>query len=1001
MARHPRESGEVDSRLRGNDRAFSLAARDLPGAMDKGPRTTESVLRMKLVGANAEASVTGADELPGKSNYFVGNDPKKWRTNVPNYAKVRYRDVYPGVDLVYYGNQGQLEHDFVVSPGSDPKVIRLAISGARKFDLDQNGDLKLGVPGGDVTLKRPHVYQDVEGVRREIRASYVLMNRREFGFRLGGYDSKQPLVIDPVLIYSTYLGGSGLDVGNAIAVDSFGNVYVAGSTESANFPTTAGAFQTTYGGGVQSAFVSKLNPAGSALVYSTYLGGSNQDVIASIAVDSLGNAYVTGSTYSSDFPTTTGAFQAAFGGGTDAFVTKLSLDGSALVYSTYLGGNSYDLGNGIAVDSFGSVYVTGYAESANFPTTAGAFQTTFGGGVSNAFVTKLNPTGSALVYSTYLGGSNIDRGDRIALDSSGNAYVTGDAESTNFPTTAGAFQTTFGGGVQDAFVTKLNPAGSALVYSTYLGGSGRDVGLGIAVDSIGNAYVTGYTESTDFPTTTGAFQTTYVPAVNDYFVTKLNSTGAALLYSTFLGGQGGDYEGGQGIGVDSLGNAYVTGGTTSSLFPTTAGAPQTSFGGAFRDAVVFELNPAGSALVYSTYLGGSGDDYANGIAVDSSGNAYVTGSTQSSDFPTASPFQAANAGGYDAFVAKISNPPPGNTPTGTNVSVALGGGDTVTGGVSLTFSSVTTAGNTTLTTSGTGAPPPAGFQLGNPPTYFQLSTTAVYSGPITICINYSGISFHNPANLKLFQIESGIPVNVTTSNNTATMIICGSVSTLSPFAIFEAVPLANLSPASLTFAAQVISSTSAPQAVTLTNAGAATLNISSVAISGDFAQSNTCGASVAANGNCAISATFTPTLVGSRTGTVTITDDAGGSPQSISLSGTGEYGICALYDQTKAVKGGAVFPIKVMLCDANGNDVSSSSVVLHATAVTMVSSYSGIPDTVGNANPDNDFRFDTTLGPTGGYIFNLSTNGLASGTYSLQFTATGDPVGHAVIFGVK
>jgi hypothetical protein len=618
-----------------------------------------TVMRMNVVGANKSAQVEGRDELPGKSNYFIGSDPNKWRTNVSNYSKVEYRDVYPGVDLIYYGNQRQLEHDFVVAPGADSKAITLAFQGARKMSLNSGGDLVIGTKEGEVQLKQPRVYQKVNGEEQTVAARYVLKGKGRVGFEVAEYDRRQPLVIDPVLTYATYLGGSNYDIGTAIAVDALGNAYVTGRTQSTNFPTTGGAFQTTSGGGGMDTFVTKLNPTGSALVYSTYLGGSSVEEGRGIAVDALGNAYVTGTTGSTNFPTTPGAFQTALGGAFDVFVTKLNPTGSALVYSTYLGGGNDDYGYGIAVDSLGNGYVTGQTLSTNFPTTPGAFQTTYGGGDSDAYATKLNTTGSALVYSTYLGGSSFDSGNGIAVDALGNAYVTG-VTSTNFPTTAGAFQPTLGGG-QDAFVTKLNPTGSALVYSTYVGGGDYDSGNGIALDSAGNAYVAGHTQSTNFPTTNGAFKTTLGGSM-DAFVTKLNPTGSALVYSTYVGGS--NVEGGYHIAVDSSGNAWVTGQTYSSDFPTTSGAMQTTLGGGGDDAYVTKLNPTGSALVYSSYLGGNGADVGYDIAVDSSDNAYVTVETFSTNFPTTpGAFQTTFGGGGDAFVAKISQPctppPPG------------------------------------------------------------------------------------------------------------------------------------------------------------------------------------------------------------------------------------------------------------------------------------------------------------------------------------------------------
>src|SRR3989442_679598 len=453
---------------------------------EKGAGT---VLRMKLLGANPAPAVAGVGELPGKSNYFVGNDPKKWRANVPTYAKIEYRDVYPGVNLVYYGNQRQLEHDFVVSPGADPKAITLAFEGMDGVAIDALGDLVLRADGGEVRLRKPIVYQEQDGQRAVIPTRYVLKAEREVAFEVAAYDATKPLIIDPVLAYSTYLGGSGGDQGFGVAVDAVGNAYVTGFAGSSDFPTTAGAFQTAFGGGEADAFVTKLNPTGSALVYSTYLGGDGFDPGDGIAVDATGNAYVTGLTFSTNFPTTPGAFQTTPKFASDAFVVKLNAAGTALVYSTFLGGDGFDQGHGIAVDAEGNAYATGGTSSTNFPTTTGAFRTTFGGR-SDAFVTKLNGDGSALVYSTYLGGFSSDRGNAIAVDAAGNAYVAGLTFSTNFPTTPGAVRETFGG-IFDAFVTKLNPAGTALVYSTFLGGSSLDEGFGIAVDTAGSGYVAG------------------------------------------------------------------------------------------------------------------------------------------------------------------------------------------------------------------------------------------------------------------------------------------------------------------------------------------------------------------------------------------------------------------------------------------------------------------------------------------------------------------------------
>jgi hypothetical protein len=625
----------------------------------ENPTQAPASFRMSLAGANQNATVTGLDELPGKSNYFIGNDPAKWRTNVPTYAKVKYQNVYRGIDLVYYGNPQQLEYDFLVAPGADPNAISLDVAairsssdgGWRTLRIDANGDLVIQAGEDEVRLHKPVVYQATEGSARHfVDGHYVLRGDNQVSFGVASYDPGKTLVIDPVLLYSTYLGGAGNDQGNGIAVDAAGNAYITGDTESTNFPT-ASPLQAVFGG-VQDVFVAKLNPAGTALVYSTYLGGSGGDGAEGIAVDSSGNAYVAGTTTSTNFPTAH-PLQAVLHGGQDAFVAKLNPAGAALVYSTYLGGNSYDLGQGIAVDSSGNAYVTGYTVSTDFPTVS-PIQGVFGGYI-DAFVAKLNPGGSALVYSTYLGGGGEDEGYGITADSSGNAYVTGSTRSTNFPTASPIQAVLRGSG--DAFVAKVNPAGSALVYSTYLGGSSGGGGTGIAVDASGNAYVTGSTYSTDFPTANP------LQAVSgggdDAFVAKVNPAGSALVYSTYLGGSADDV--GQGIAVDSTGNAYVTGYTTSTNFPT-ASPPQAVYGGGNYDAFVAKLNPSGSALVYSTYLGGNNEDFGYGVAVDSAGNAYVTGFTGSTNFPTANPLQALFGGpfefGSDAFVTKIGGVSP-------------------------------------------------------------------------------------------------------------------------------------------------------------------------------------------------------------------------------------------------------------------------------------------------------------------------------------------------------
>jgi len=621
-------------------------------------KPTPLALRMRLVGAAPAPRASGLEELPGKANYFVGNDPAKWRTNVPTYARVRYEQVYPGIDLVYYGNQRQLEYDFVLAPGADPKKIVLGLKGAERLEIDAQGDLVLHAGGDSVRLHKPVVYQERDGARHDVAGRYVLKRGNRVGFKVAAYDRARPLVIDPVLSYSTYLGGSRGDAGNAIAVDGTGNAYVTGRTNSTDFPTTLGAFQTQWASGFNpcgpdpvpptDVFVTKLNATGTALIYSTYLGGHLDDSGTAIAVDAGGNVYITGWTFSrSDFPTTMGAFQPTSTAINDcfqgAFAAKLDPAGSQLIYSTFL--SWLDAGNAIAVDSNGQAHVTGSTGNPSaFPTTPGAFQTS-SAGASVVFVTKFNAAGSGLIYSTLLGNSSNDSGNGIAVDNAGNAYVTGSA-GANFPTTPGAFQTGpsgSGGG----FVTKLNPAGSALVYSTLRGNA---LGSAIAIDNAGNAYVTGSAGSTNFPTTPGAFQPT--SAAGGPFATKLNPSGSALVYSSYLAGStGGDF--GAGIAVDANGDAFVTGGAFSADFPTTPDAQQPVSGGS-ADAFVTALNPTGSALIYSTYLGGNGFDHGAGIATDASGKAYVTGSTGSANFPTTAGAFQTTTDGSDAFVAQFT-----------------------------------------------------------------------------------------------------------------------------------------------------------------------------------------------------------------------------------------------------------------------------------------------------------------------------------------------------------
>ena len=620
-------------------------------------------LHMQLAGSRAGVEVDGEDVLPGTVNYFSGKDPRHWRTGIPTYSRVRYSGVYPGVDLVYYGNRQQLEYDFVVAARADAGRIRLRFQGARRLSLDPNGDLAIQTNSGSIRFRKPLVYQLASGHRQSVSGAFRLTVHNTVRFQLGAYDHTKPLVIDPILSYSTFVEGPIGDSGAVgIAVDAAGEAFLTGWSFGGAFPTTPGTFQTTpgYSQG-SSVFVSKLSSDGSALLYSTYLEGTTVGSWSNaIAVDGNGDAYVAGYT-GDDFPTTPGAFQTTdLSDVTMAFVSELNSTGTGLIYSTYIGGSvSTNPSNtglpqngvyGIALDGEGEAFLAGYTYCSDFPTTPGAFQSKPPTGNVNGtgWVAKLNSAGSELVYSTYLGGSSFDEGRGIAIDSAGEAIVAGYTKSTNFPVTPGAPQTTDmaeatvpGATEYTGFVTKLNSTGTQLVFSTFLGGSYTDQMLGAAADTSGNAYVVGTCLSTDFPVTKGAFQTAMSGSWNPC-VAKISSDGKALDYATYIGGNGEDT--GVAIAVDSSGDAYITGDAGSLNFPVTPGAFQTeNYAIEFSSdlgSFLTEINPSGSALVYSTFVGGSGSltgedcGCATAIALDSANNTYVAGRTFSEDFRT-------------------------------------------------------------------------------------------------------------------------------------------------------------------------------------------------------------------------------------------------------------------------------------------------------------------------------------------------------------------------------
>ena len=873
------------------------------------------VLRLKLAGADANAQVVGLDELPGKSNYFRGNDPKKWRTNVPNYGKVKYEDVYPGVDLVYYGNQRQLEYDFVVAPGADPRAIRFAVetgnskleTGNSKIEnrqsainnhqltIDSRGDLVISTDGGEVRFHKPTVYQPKSSAAAGHSAfsihnselldgRYRLLAGNQVGFEIPSFDRNKPLVIDPVLSYATYLGGSDYDYAYGVAVDSSGSAYVTGTTISADFPTASPLYGTRNGLN-SDAFVTKMSADGSSLIYSTYLGGSQVDQANGIAVDSAGSAYLTGYTYSNDFPTAN-PFQ-GWGGGiaglnTDAFVSKLSPLGDALVYSSYLGGTVDESGSGIAVDSVGSAYVVGYTTSTNFPT-MNPMQGS-NGGLADAFVTKVRFDGGAKLYSTYLGGSGFDYGYAIAVDSGGNVSVTGSTSSTDFPT-LNPFQDANGGTTNNAFITKLDGGGAA-VYSTYLGGTGPDYGTGIAVDSAGNAYVTGLVTSLNFPVVN--FLPLGPGGGQDIFVSKIDAAGAAQVYTAILGGSASDAA--SAIAVDANGSVHIAGTTGSSDYPL-ASPVQDSLGdgtcvGSCTNIVVSKINAAGNALIFSSYLGGTGTDRGNGIWVDPglvSGEAFVAGSTTSTNFPeTTGAFQetcnAGSAACADAVVAKLSGlllPVAYLNPTRLNLgSVGVGftsSAQTVTlenrGDATMSISSVGADGDFAVASDGCGGSVAAGVSCIIGVT-LTPTATGTRSGSLTITDN----AYLSPHVVNL--TGTGLPA-----------------------------PAVSLSPpVQLSFPDQVIGTSSVVsdlETVTLTNTGTAPLTISSITTTtADFAISspNTPGAPaclllggpLGAGASCRIPVVFMPTTTGVLGGSLTIADDAPPSgSQTVALLGRG------------------------------------------------------------------------------------------------------------------
>jgi len=852
---------------------------DKGSPQDSSP-SAKAILEFNLVGATQNPMIVGENQQTGRVNYFIGKDPKGWHTNVPTYARVRYKNVYPGIDLVYYGNHRQLEYDFEVSGSANPNLIQFEIKGANQIQLDHSGNLILTINGGELHFESPVVYQQSQGKRVPLQGGYVLKDPTHVGFSVGHFDPTKPLVIDPVLVYSTYLGGRGDDEPHGIAIDSTGSIYVAGDTDSPDFPGTSAS--SLYFG-MAHAFVAKLNASGTSLVYADYLGGDAADAASALVLDSANEVYLTGITSSDDFPTVL-PYQAALLGTNNAFLSKMSADGSTLLYSSYLGGNGSDESTSIALNTSGNVVVAGLTSSTNFPV-SNPFQSTMlpnqGGVYGNyGFLTEFNSTGASLVYSTYFGGSSMvvqscwngpcwfppfSLITGLALDASGNAYVAGYTNTYDFPVSAGAYNTTdtIANNTAVGFVSKFDTSGN-LAYSSYLYGSGgAQTNIeAITVDTSGSAYVTGTTTSDGtFPitSTTICDPAVYGQGCNYTFVTKFDPTGSSLMYSTFLGPNNNAAP--QAIALDGNNDAYILGMTWAcNSFAMVNGIESCEDVGS-SDLLLVEIDPTGGTELFATYLGGAQDsEYPAGIALDSAGNIYVGGETFSGDFPTTEgAYQGTLNGTSNAFVVKIS-PEPAPAVSVSPFTLQFGsqevGSTSPTqsallrnaGSSPLLISSIAATGDFAQTNDCGSTVPPAGsctFTVA-----FDPTTAGVRSGSIVIEDNAAG----SPHSIELSGTAPG--------------------------------PDALLSVSNLAFSSQSVGTSSAAQPVTLTNAGDLPLNIGLVQITGDFSQVNNCPAALAANSSCTFNVTFSPTSSGSLSGTLSVSDDAQG-PQVVTLAGVG------------------------------------------------------------------------------------------------------------------
>ena len=854
----------------------SVQSRPVPHARSTRAAQT-SVVHLSLQGTAANSTLIGEDQQPGRVNYFLGNNPRQWRTNIPTFSRVRSQSVYPGIDLVYYGTRQQLEYDFEIAPGADPNQIRFEITGAHRVAIDGAGNLVVNTAVAGLNFHAPAVYQRSATGRVPVPGNYVLVDSTHVGFHVTNYDRSAPLVIDPVLTYSTYLGGSGNDDIRGLAVDASGNIYVAGFTDSADFPlTTLGSLAP----GSPHVFVAKLNSTASQLIYVDFIGGNDQDYGYALALDSSNRPYVTGSTASSNFPVVN-AYQSTYPGSFNAFVTKIAADGASLVYSTYLGGNGSDTPASIAVDPIGNAVVAGSTTSTTFPV-SNAFQSTAspnGGGQYGqyGFITKLAPAGSTLVFSTYLAGSSnvpyncggtpcwsqpFNSVSSIALDGSGNIFAAGATNTYDFPSTSGAYLTTNSTQLNATvgFLSKLSGAGAMQDSTYFYESSGLLTQINaIAVDSSSSAYVTGTALSDGtFPVTSTSICDPGTDGFNCSFafVSKFDSTLATLSYSTFLGPN--NYATPAAIALDTGNNAYVAAVTSNSAFATLN--PIEGYGAA-SDTLLVEIDPTASSQVWSTYLGAAQDDGPTALVLDSAGNLYLAGTTTSTDFPASSgALQTISAGNTDSFIARISPASaPAVIPAPLSVAFAAEAVGSTSDAQSVLLRNMGSADLSISSINATGD-----FSQSS-----DCRSTVAAAGTCTVSVTFTPtVAGHRTGSLQISSNAAGSPHSVSLAGDGQG-------------------PAVTLAPTSLTFSSTTVGSSTSSQPATLTNSGNASLTISSIQASGDFSQTNNCGSSLAASSSCTINVIFTPTASGSRTGSLQVTDNAAASPQSVSLSGTG------------------------------------------------------------------------------------------------------------------